>query len=199
MAVVQTDVKRMLAYSSISHAGFILVGVQAASANGTAAALFYLLAYTFMVLGTFGIITLVDGEGDSHTKLSDFRGLSKRRPVLALVFTVLLLSQAGVPLTSGFIAKFQVIGAAVETKSYALAIIAMLSAVIGAFLYLRIIVSMYLVDAEAGDDERPTIALPLSATIALTLTFAFTVVVGFVPTLVIDFARDAVPVLVAAR
>ncbi|MGD9794508.1 MAG: NADH-quinone oxidoreductase subunit N [Acidimicrobiia bacterium] len=199
MAVSQTNVKRMLAYSSVSHAGFILVGVQAASAEGTSASLFYVLAYTFMVVGTFGVITIAGGLGDHDHSLDAYRGLARRRPVLAFVFTIFLLAQAGVPLTSGFIAKFQVIKAAVDTEGYALALVAMIAAVVAAFLYLRIVVSMYLTDAEAGDDDRAKIALPISGSLALTLAVAFTLFVGFYPTWVIDFARDAVPVLVASK
>src|SRR3546814_734247 len=101
LAVVQTDVKRMMAYSSISHAGFILVAVQAATDEGVQAALFYLAAYTFMVGGTFAVIALVGRTGDSRHSLSDYRGLSKDRPVLALALVVLMLAQDGVPLTSG--------------------------------------------------------------------------------------------------
>ena len=95
LAAVQTDVKRMMAYSSINHAGFILLGVQAASADGTAAALFYLAAYAAITAGTFGIITIVAGRRDAKTSVDDFAGLSRRRPALALGFTVLLLAQAG--------------------------------------------------------------------------------------------------------
>jgi NADH-quinone oxidoreductase subunit N len=199
MAVVQTDVKRMLAFSSVSHAGFILVGVQAASVDGTAAALFYVLAYTFMVIGTFSVVTLVAGKGDASHSLGAYRGLAKRRPVLAFVFTVFLLAQAGVPFTSGFMAKFQVIAAAVDSRSYALALVAMLAAVVSAFLYLRIVVSMYLADPEADDENRPSVSLPYGAVLVLGIAVIFTVVVGFVPTKIIDFAHDAVPVLVAAR
>ncbi len=196
LAVVQTNAKRMLAYSSISHAGFILVAVQAGSARGTAAALFYLLAYTFMVLGTFGILTVVGRVGDDEFGLDSLRGLSRRKPLLAFVFAVLLFAQAGVPFTSGFVAKFYVIAAAVDAESYALAIVAMLAAVVAAFLYLRIIVSMYLTD-DTGTAE-PTPPVPISAGVALTVAFAFTVIVGFAPGVVIDFARDAIPVLVAS-
>jgi NADH-quinone oxidoreductase subunit N len=192
-AVVQTDVKRMLAYSSINHAGFILVGVVAASDRGIQGALFYLLAYGVMVLGTFGVVTLVSRAGDGDTDLASFRGLSGQRPVLALVFTVFLLAQAGVPLTSGFVAKVGVITAAVEVKDYALAVVAMLAAVIAAFLYLRIIVTMYLADPQPGDDTRAPVRVPVSAGLALALALAFTVVVGFLPGFVLDFARDAVP------
>ncbi|MDQ3145868.1 MAG: NADH-quinone oxidoreductase subunit N [Actinomycetota bacterium] len=205
LAIVQTDVKRMLAYSSINHAGFVLVGVQAASDRGVAGALFYLLAYTFMVIGSFGVVTLVGGRGDDDHDLSAYRGLSGRRPMLALAFTVFLLSQAGVPLTSGFLAKFYVVGAAVEAESYALAVLAMLSAAVSAFLYLRIIVTMYMQSDEAtagdgdGDGVRTArIRVPFAAGLSLGVAVAFTLVVGFLPGAVVDFARDAIPVLVAA-
>lgn len=148
-AVVQTDVKRMMAFSSINHAGFILLGVQAASARGTSASLFYLAAYAFMVAGSFGVITLVGGPGDARHQLADYRGLSRRKPTIALAFTIFLLAQAGVPLTSGFFAKFEVITAAVDASSYWLGVAAMVSSVIAGFVYLRIIVSMYMADAEA--------------------------------------------------
>ncbi|MGE0877040.1 MAG: NADH-quinone oxidoreductase subunit N [Acidimicrobiia bacterium] len=197
LAVVQTNVKRMLAYSSINHAGFILIGLQANSARGTSASLFYLLAYTFMVVGSFGVVTLVARKGDDRHDLDDYRGLSKSRPVLAFVFTVCLLAQAGVPLTTGFLAKFYVIGAAVDAHSYGLAIVAMLTAVVSAFLYLRIIVSMYLADAPG--DALPKVRVPFASGLALTVAVAFTLVVGFLPSAVIDFARDAVPVLTASR
>ena len=141
LAIVQTNVKRMLAYSSIAHVGFILVGVEAMSRQsatnislrGYAASLFYLLAYAVMVLGSFGVVAVVGRKGDADHSLEAYRGLSRARPLLAFTFTVLLLAQAGVPLTSGFIAKFDVILAAVDAKSYVIAVIAMLSAVIAAF------------------------------------------------------------------
>ena len=205
LAVVQTNVKRMLAYSSISHVGFILVGVEAAGQlggdgqnRGTAAVLFYLLAYAVMVLGTFGVVTLVSRAHDGDQSLDAFRGLSRSRPVLALAMTIFLLAQAGMPLTTGFVAKFGVIAAAVDAGSYTLAVIAMLASVIAAFLYLRIIVSMYLADPEPGDADQPPVRVPFSAGLGLTLTLAFTLVVGFVPWWVVDYARDAVPRLVAA-
>ena len=200
LAVVQTNVKRMLAYSSISHAGFILVGVEAAGRlgdlgdnRGTASVLVYLLAYAVIVLGTFGVVTLVSRARDGDQSLDAFRGLSRTRPVLALALTIFLLAQAGVPLTTGFVAKFGVIAAAVDAESYTLAVIAMVSSVIAAFVYLRIIVSMYLADPEPGDADQPRVRVPLSAGVGLTLTLAFTVVVGFLPWWLVDYARDAVP------
>jgi NADH-quinone oxidoreductase subunit N len=192
LAIVQTDIKRMLAYSSISHAGYILVGLQAATDQGIAGSLFYLLAYAFMVLGSFAIVTLVGRRGDEQHSLDAYRGMAAREPVLALVFTVFLLAQAGVPLTSGFLAKFYVIGAAVDSHSYALAVIAMMTAVIAAFFYLRVIVVMYMTGTDDGAtlDDAP-IRVPVAAGAALVVTLAFTLVVGFLPSVVIDFARDA--------
>jgi len=186
MAVVQTNVKRMLAFSSISHAGFMLIGVEAASHLGTdndgrSSTLLYTLIYAVLVMGTFGVVTAVGRTGDNATDLAGFRGLGRTRPVLAFAMTILLLAQAGVPLTSGFIAKFGVIRAAVEVNSYAVAIIAMVAAVIAAFLYLRIMVSMWIADPESGDDQREPVRIPAYLTVAITLSVAFTLVVGFFP------------------
>ncbi len=197
MAVVQTDVKRMLAYSSISHAGFVLVAVQAATDKGVAAALFYLFAYTFMVAGAFGVMTLAGRTGDAMHELDDYRGLARSRPVLALSFTVFLLAQAGVPFTSGFFAKFYVIDAAVEARSFWLAIVAMLGAVVAAFLYLRIIVAMYLVDPDEDAADAPRVEIPFRAGLAIAIAAAVTLLFGFLPQPLVNFVSDAVPALVA--
>jgi len=143
VACVQTNVKRMLAYSSISHAGYVLLGLQAATVDGVSASLFYLLAYTFMVIGGFAVVTAVSGRDDREHDLEAFRGLGRRRPLVALGFAVLLLAQAGVPLTSGFLAKFYVISALARNGSYGTAIFAMLAAAVAAYFYLRIITVMY--------------------------------------------------------
>src|SRR5205823_5355603 len=119
------------------------------------------------------------------------RGLSARRPLLALTFTIFLLAQAGVPLTSGFLAKFYVISAAVEAHSYALAIIAMLAAVVATFFYLRVIVVMYMAPAEEGAAAAAPITIPVGAGASLTAAVLFTLVVGFLPAAVFDFARHA--------
>jgi len=194
MAVVQTNVKRMLAFSSISHAGFILVGVEAAahgsgatlSSTGVSSVLFYLLVYSVLVMGTFGVISAVGRTGDADTGLAGFRGLGKSQPLLALGMTVLLLAQAGVPLTSGFIAKFGVITAAVDVHSYAIAIIAMVSAVIAAYLYLRIMISIWVIAPESGDDARERVSVPVLLGVAISLSVAFTLVIGFLPGRLID-------------
>ncbi len=197
LAVVQTDVKRMLAYSSISHAGFILVGVEAAAHRagevdgglGVPSVLVYLIAYAVMVVGTFGIVALVARRGDEHTSLADFQGLGKQRPALALALTILLVAQAGVPFTSGFIAKFGVIEASVDERSYALAIIAMLASVVAAFLYLRIMVSAWMADAPA-DGEAATVRVPFAAGTAIALAVGFTIFVGIFPDWLIDAAEQ---------
>ena len=192
LAVVQNDIKRMLAYSSISHAGYVLIGLQAANDAGIAGSLFYLLAYTFMVLGSFAIITVMGGRDDANHDLSAYRSLSTRRPALALAFTVLLLAQAGVPFTTGFLAKFYVISAAVEARSYALALIGMLSAVIAAFFYLRITVLMYAPPEDGeGAEGRRGLAVPGAAALAVAAAVAFTVAFGLIPSPMISFARDA--------
>jgi NADH-quinone oxidoreductase subunit N len=193
LAVVQTNVKRMLAYSSISHAGFILVGVEAAAHGagetdpgpGMPSVVLYLMLYSVLVIGSFAVVTVVARNSDGDSSLDSFKGLARRRPMLALAFTVFLLAQAGVPFTSGFIAKFGVIQAAVEVDSYAIAIIAMVAAVVAAFLYLRIMVTMWTADPDEG--ARP-VAIPFSAGVAILAAVAFTLVVGIVPGWLIDAA-----------
>jgi len=188
LAVVQTNVKRMLAYSSISHAGFILVGVEAAGhvgGDGIATAMNYLAIYTVLVMGSFAIVLAMSGTTDGETNLSDFRGLAKRRPALALAFTVLLFAQAGVPLTAGFVAKFAVIKSAVEANSYVLAIAAMVAAVIGAYLYLRIAVSMWL-EEPASESE---ISIDPAVIVVIVLAVAATLIVGFFPELLLHATR----------
>jgi len=197
MAIVQTDVKRMLAYSSISHAGFILLGVHAASLTGALAVGFYAVAYTFLVIGSFGVLTVVSGPGDRATSLTDLDGMAKRRPALAFVFTVFLLAQAGVPLTTGFVAKFEVIAASVEGEFYWLAIVAMLSAVVSAFLYLRVVLSMYL--GKAADDAVDTGGpVPKAAALAIGVAFLVTIGFGVLPGPLADLTNDAIPMLVGA-
>jgi len=202
LAIVQTDVKRMLAYSSISHAGFMLVGLEAAghigsssASEGTTATLIYVVLYSVLALGSFAAVSIVSrtatAAGSTNaTSLDAFKGVAKTNPVFALGFTVLLLAQAGVPLTSGFVAKFGVIRAAVSTESYVLAVLAMVSAVIAAYLYLRIMVSMWLAEPVSEEPRRVSVA----ARVALTMTVAVTLVLGVFPAVVLDL-RDSLTAL----
>lgn len=195
LAVVQTDVKRMLAYSSVSHAGFILVGVEAAGRDagetnlgaGMPSVLTYLLLYSVLTVGSFAVVALVGRSNGGDTSLDAFKGLSARRPTLALALTVFLLAQAGVPLTSGFVAKWGVIQAAVEQSSYAIAITAMIAAVIAAFLYLRIMVMTWL---EPGDDSVEAEAVPFATSFAIALSAAFTIAIGIWPEWLLDAAEQ---------
>ncbi len=196
-AVVQTDVKRMLAYSSISHAGFALIGVQVATRDGTSAALFYLLVYAFMVIGAFGVIGVMATKGDRSHDLGDYKGLSSRQPLLAGLLTVFLLAQAGVPLTGGFVAKLGVFKAAVDVGQYPLVLIALLASVVGAFVYLRIVVTMYGTAADEPVAARVVVDFPTRA--VLTISATAIVVLGVLPGFAIDFARDATLLLVGAR
>lgn len=201
LAVVQSNVKRMMAYSSISHAGFILMAVEAASAQGNSAVLFYAAVYAAMVAGSFGIITLVGRRGDGHHDLRDYRGLSRTNPLLAAAFTVFLFAQAGVPFTAGFFAKFYAITAAVDASSWPLAIIAMVSAVISAFLYLRIVVAMFMAGGDDGaDGPAPTraqrIPVPAGAGLAIGLCLLVTVAFGLFPDALVNAANAGQPALV---
>jgi NADH-quinone oxidoreductase subunit N len=178
LAVVQTNVKRMLAYSSINHAGFVLIGIQAATEQGVQASLFYLGTYTFNMIGVFGVATVVGRRGDNAHELADYQGLAKRSPLLAFAFLVFLLAQAGVPPLSGFLAKFFAIGAAIDAGSFPLAVVGMVTAVISAFVYLRIVITMYGDDVE---ERAPTVTVPVGVRIAITIATVAIVVNGILP------------------
>jgi NADH-quinone oxidoreductase subunit N len=151
VALRQRDVKRMLAYSSINHAGFILLGVVAGTARGASASLYYLFVYMFMTIGSFAVVTVLGRDGDADHDLSRYRGLAGRQPMLALALAVLLLAQAGAPFTTGLWAKVQVVFAAIEAGNVPLGVIAMVTAVVAAYFYLRVAVLMY---AAGGLGER---------------------------------------------
>jgi NADH-quinone oxidoreductase subunit N len=197
VALVQQDVKRLLAYSSISHAGYVLIGVQADTRGGVSSALFYLLAYTFMVVGSFAVVTVVGRKGDRHHSLDDWKGLGSRAPILAAAMTFLLLAQAGIPLTSGFVAKFNVFAASVEAREYGLTFVGVLTTVIAAFFYLRLIVVMYMTNAPEGEADavdaggRRLFALDPATGVALGVAVAATLVMGVIPTYFLDFAKRA--------
>jgi len=188
LGLTQTDVKRILAYSSIAHAGFILVGVNALSADGLSGTMFYLLTYGFSTIAAFGIVTLVrSGDGEA-THLSQWSGLAKKSPVVATVFTILLMSMAGIPLTAGFVGKFYVFRAGYHDAG-ALVVIALVASAITAFFYLRVVVLMFFADPPA---DGPTVAIPgWSTTVAITAATFATVLLGIVPQLVLDWASSA--------
>jgi NADH-quinone oxidoreductase subunit N len=149
LAIAQDDVKRMLAYSSIAHAGFVLVGVAAGNQAGISGSMFYLAAYAAMIVGSFGVVILVSRTGEERTSLRSYRGLGRQSPILGALLTLFLLSLAGIPPTAGFMAKFLVFGAAVQAGLEGLVIVAVLASVVAAFFYLRVIVVTYMEEPEA--------------------------------------------------
>jgi NADH-quinone oxidoreductase subunit N len=188
VGVVQTNIKRMLAYSSIAHAGYLLLGLIATSDTGKAAVLFYLLAYAVSNLGALGIVALLGTEQHQHDELRDFAGLSKSRPGLAGLMTVFLLSLGGFPPMAGFIGKWYIFSAAVERGHYWLAILGVLTSVVSVFFYLRIVVMMYM--TEGSDIARPRIPLPAAAGLAIATAAVF--YLGILPTGIINLALDSI-------
>jgi NADH-quinone oxidoreductase subunit N len=189
VAVTQTDVKRMLAYSSIAHAGFIMVGVVVADEIGTAAVLVYLATYAFATVGAFAIVMLVRDAGGEATHLAKWAGLGKRSPVVAGVFALFLLSLAGIPLTSGFIGKLAVFSAGIEGGALPLVIVALVASAIAVFFYVRVIVLMFFSDPVP---DGPSVVVPSLGTVAgIAAAAALTVVLGIVPGPLLDLANDA--------
>ncbi|MFF2191961.1 NADH-quinone oxidoreductase subunit NuoN [Streptomyces sp. NPDC058157] len=189
IAVTQTDVKRLLAYSSIAHAGFILAGVIATSAEGVKSVLFYLGAYSFVTIGAFAVVTLVRDAGGEATHLSKWAGLGRRSPLTAAVFAVFLLAFAGIPLTSGFAGKFAVFKAAAEGGAGALVVVGVISSAIAAFFYIRVIVLMFFSEPKA---DGPTVAVPSPLTMTtIAVGVAVTLVLGVAPQYFLDLAGHA--------
>ncbi len=188
VGLTQTDLKRILAYSSIAHAGFILVGLVSLDSAGQSAVLFYLASYGFTTIAAFGLLTLVRDSNGEASHLSQWSGLAKRSPLFAATFTFLLLALAGIPLTSGFIGKFVVFRAAYHIAG-PLVVIALVCSAIAAFFYLRIVVMMFF--AEPAEDG-PTVAIPSVLTsAAIGVGAAATLVLGVVPQPLLDLADKA--------
>ncbi|XLE08642.1 NADH-quinone oxidoreductase subunit NuoN [Streptomyces sp. Pv4-95] len=189
VAITQTDIKRLLAYSSIAHAGFILAGVIATSEDGVSSVLFYLAAYSFVTLGAFAVVTLVRDAGGEATHLSKWAGLGRRSPLVAAVFAVFLLAFAGIPLTSGFAGKFAVFKAAAQSGAGWLVVVGVLSSAIAAFFYIRVIVLMFFSEPKA---DGPTVAVPSPlTTTAIAIGVAVTLVLGLAPQYFLDLAGQA--------
>ncbi len=198
LAVTQTDMKRMLAYSSITHVGFILTGVVALDAEGLAATLFYLFVYGLTTVAAFAILTLVRDDSGEVGEISRWAGIGKTSPIVASIFALLLLSFAGIPLTAGFIGKFAVFQAAGSNGAATLVIVGVVSSAIAAIFYVRVIVLMFFsapdFAAEAANDPRgtPTVVTPSVATIlAIGLGLTVTVVFGLFPQPLLDIAERA--------
>ena len=198
IAITQTDVKRMLAYSSIAHGGFLLTGFVGAQQgiaiagkeiSSLQAVLFYLVCYGFATIGAFAVVTVVRDAGGEATHLSRWAGLGKEAPVVAGVFAFFLLAFAGIPLTSGFTSKWAVFASAWAGGAWPLVVVAVLMSAVAAFFYVRVIVVMFFSDP-VGDG--PTVAVPsILTTAAITIGAAMTLILGVVPQPVLDLARHA--------
>jgi NADH-quinone oxidoreductase subunit N len=186
LALLQNNVKRILAYSSIAHVGYILVAFQAGGQFGALAVTFYLVAYFITIIGAFGVITVLSSESRDAEDLEDYRGLFWRRPILAAVFTVMLLSLAGIPVTAGFIGKFYVVTAGAASSSWLLIIILVVTSAIGLFYYLRVIVIIYADASQTSAGTQPV--RPAGA-----------VVLGFLTLVLLVFGVFPAPLLDAIR
>ncbi|WP_069161146.1 NADH-quinone oxidoreductase subunit NuoN [Nocardia altamirensis] len=189
MAITQTDVKRMLAYSSVAHAGFIMTGLIAANDKGVSAILFYLVAYGVGTVGAFALVSLVrDGSGEEASSLSQWAGLGRRSPWLASVFALFLLSFAGLPLTSGFVSKFAVFEAAAAGDATPLVIVGVICSAIAAFFYIRVIVLMFFTDPPT---DAPVVVNPFLTTTVVAFGAGVTIVLGVFPQMLLDLADRA--------
>ena len=190
LSVTQTDVKRLLAYSSVAHAGFILVGVLAFSQRAIGGVMFYLLAYGATTVAAFAIVSMVRQDGSEASHLSQWAGLGRKHPVVAGSFAFLLLAFAGIPLTSGFTAKFATFAPAVEsgTAGVVMVVVGVLASAVTAFVYVRLIVLMYFTEPVEG-----VVALTPSvpSTVAITVGVVVTLVAGVAPTWLLQLAGDA--------
>jgi NADH-quinone oxidoreductase subunit N len=188
-ALVQDNVKRLLAYSSIAHAGYLLVAFAAAPANGIPAAMFYTASYAAMNVGAFAVVSHIAGTGERYVTLEDYEGLGRRSPLLAAVFTIFLLSLIGIPMTGGFFAKFYVFSAALQSNLVGLVVIGAINSAVGAYYYLRIIVSMYMREAR---EEARVAPVPLGLGVALAASLLITIYLGVLPGQVLEYASRSV-------
>jgi NADH-quinone oxidoreductase subunit N len=189
VGVAQSNLKRMLAYSSIAHGGYLLVGLVSANQVGKAAILFYLLAYAVTNLAAFGVIALLGARDRGNDQLNDYKGLWHSHPALAALMTVSLLSLGGLPPTAGFIGKWYIFSAAVSAGYYGLAIIGMLTSVISVFFYLRVVVMMYMTEREGAPVPATVSGLGMAA---LTVAIVAIFVLGVIPTPVLTLAAQSI-------
>jgi NADH-quinone oxidoreductase subunit N len=193
MGVTQSSVKRMLAYSSIAHAGYLLVAIVAANDIGKSALLFYLLVYAVTNVGAFGVAALLGSRDRANDDLKDYAGLWNRQPGLAAVMTIFLLSLGGFPPTAGFVGKWYVFSAAVTAGEYSLALIGVLSSVVSVFFYLRIVVMMYM--AEPTEPTRATATHARAALWALGFSVIAVFYLGILPARILDLVAASIGTL----
>jgi NADH-quinone oxidoreductase subunit N len=185
LAVVQKNLKRMLAYSSIAHAGYMLTGIAAGNPEGQTGILFYVVAYTFMNIGSFGVLSMMErGEGKGLT-FDDYAGLSAKRPLLAALMALFMFSLAGIPPFAGFFGKYYVFLSAVKADMTWLAVVGVLTSVVSVYYYLRLVVVMYFRDGEADVAAQPS----LQSMLAVCLAAIFVIQLGVYPSMIVDLAQ----------
>jgi len=187
-ALVQNNIKRLLAYSSIAHAGYLLVAFAAAQTTGISAAIFYTASYAAMNVGAFAIVAHLSGRGERYVTLEDYAGLGRRSPVLAATLTIFLISLIGIPITGGFFAKFYVFSAALQSNLVGLTIIGVINSAIAAYYYLRVIVYMYMRDERT---EAPVAPVPVSLALGIAISLIATIYLGVLPNRVLGDAVRA--------
>jgi NADH-quinone oxidoreductase subunit N len=191
-ALVQDNVKRLLAYSSIAHAGYLLVAFAALPENGIPAAMFYTASYAAMNVGAFAVVGHFAGAGEKYVTLEDYSGLGRRSPLLAAILTIFLLSLIGIPITGGFFAKFYVFSAALQANLVGLVIVGVLNSAVAAYYYLRIIVVMYMREPR---QEATVASVPPGLGLALALSLVATIYLGILPGKVLEYAGQSVKLL----
>jgi NADH-quinone oxidoreductase subunit N len=189
VAVVQDNIKRMLAYSSIAHAGYITVGMVAGQTDGTSAILYYLLAYTFTNLGAFAVVALVGRKGEANLSLDDYRGLGRTHPLLALVMSIFMFSLAGIPPTAGFVGKFAIFGSAIKAGYVWLVVIGVLTSAVSVYYYFRVVMKMYM---EVPETEPAALHFGPAMILALSITVVGVLYIGVFPTTYLNLAVESV-------
>jgi NADH-quinone oxidoreductase subunit N len=199
-ALLQTNIKRLLAYSSIAHAGYLLVAFAMItpedSANGVSAAMFYTAAYAAMNVGAFAVVSHFANAGERYVTLEDYEGLGRTSPLLAAALTIFLLSLIGIPMTGGFFAKFYVFSAALKANLVWLALIGFMNSAVGAYYYLRIIVMMYMRESRR---DVPVTPIPWGLGLALAISVVATLYLGILPNRVLQFTRQSAQEVVQQR
>ena len=192
VAIAQTNIKRMLAYSSIAHAGYLLIALVSANSMGISGTLFYLLAYIFMNVGAFAIVIVLSHKNDEFIQINDYAGLGFKHPLLAIAMTIFMFSMAGVPPMAGFVGKFYIFSAAIKSGYVGLAIIGVINSVISVYYYLRITVIMYM--KEPAREFTPLTLSPFIVA-AIVISVIGTLQLGIFPSKVIEMAQQATLIL----
>lgn len=185
VAISQTNIKRMLAYSSIAHAGYMLIGFAAGNSLGRSGILYYLLAYTFMQIGAFGVVSVIERQEEKNLEITDYAGLGFRKPLLAAMMSLFLFSLAGIPPLAGFFGKYYIFVAAINAGMTWLAIVGVLASVVSVYFYIGVVVSMYFKEPE----DMPNVETSQTGMTALAISSLAVIALGILPSYVIEITE----------